>query len=60
MKNLVRILALILLLGTTIIFILKIFMIIPINYIQLIILFIIGAICLFWANWRESKTDTKK
>ncbi|MFC2103997.1 hypothetical protein ACFLS4_01430 [Bacteroidota bacterium] len=52
MRTLVRLIAFILLLGTTIIFILKIRLNVPISYTHLVIIFIIGAISLFWANLR--------
>ncbi len=53
MKNFVRILAFLLLIGTTIIFILKIKVNIPISHTHLLALFIIGAISLIWANKRN-------
>jgi len=55
MNNFVRILAFILLIGSTIVFILKIKFNIPITHKQLIIFFIVGVISLFWANLRDSK-----
>jgi len=60
MEKLVRILAMILLLGTTIFFVLKIFTEVPISHRNLFILFLIGVISLFWANLRGNKTDRKK
>jgi phosphate/sulfate permease len=53
MKNFVRILAFLLLIGSTIIFILKIKINIPISHTHLLALFIIGAISLLWANKKD-------
>ena len=60
MEKVVRIIAFILLLSTTTVFVLKIFIIVPIEKEQLLGLFLIGAISLLWANWRGSKKDNKK
>lgn len=60
MEKLVRILAMILLLGTTAIFVLKIFIEIPVSHKHLFILFLIGAISFFWANLRGNKADENK
>jgi len=57
MVKLVRILAFILLLGTTIVFVLKLKMTIPIEYKHLFMFFIIGAVSLLWANFREKTLD---
>lgn len=57
MITFVRILALILLLGTTGIFVLKIMFTIPIANTHLFILFIVGAISLLWANARGNKSE---
>ena len=53
MKNFVRFTAFFLLIVTTIIFILKIRMNIPISHLQLFILFGVGALSLTWANLRK-------
>ena len=60
MKIFVRIIAIVLLLGTTIIFVLKVRLHIPIAYKHLIGLFVLGAASLFWANFRESNSSRKK
>ena len=60
MKIFIRSLAFILLLGTTIIFVLKVRMNIPVSYTQLLIGFIVGAVSLLWTNFRESKENKKK
>jgi phosphate/sulfate permease len=57
MRNFVRILAFVLLIGTTVIFVLKIKLNIPISHIHLIIFFIIGVISLFWANLRNKTSE---
>lgn len=57
MKNFVRILSYILLIVTTIIFVLKVKIVIPISYTQLIIVFTVGVISLFWATLREDKSN---
>jgi len=57
MEKFVRILAFILLLGTTAIFIMKIFTSLPIAHSHLFILFMVGVISLFWANWRENRKE---
>lgn len=59
MKNFVRILSYILLLGTTITFVLKVKFVIPISYKQLIAVFVVGVISFFWAMLRETKSNQK-
>jgi phosphate/sulfate permease len=60
MKILIRTIAFILLIGTTIIFILKIRLNIPVSYNHLFIGFIVGAISLLWTNIREGAEYRKK
>ena len=59
MKIFVRILAFLLLIGTTIIFILKVWVSIPISYKQLLALFIVGVVSMFWANLRGNESNQK-
>ncbi len=59
MKIFIRSLSFILLLGTTIVFVLKARMNIPVSYTHLLIGFIVGAICLLWINFRESKENKR-
>ncbi len=60
MKILIRTVAFILLLGTTIIFVLKTRMNIPVSYTHLLIGFVVGAVSLLCTNLRESKENKKK
>jgi len=60
MKNFVRILAFMLLLGSTFLFVLKIFMNIPISHGHLFILFIIGVVSFLWANYKIGENQSKK
>lgn len=60
MEKFVRLIAFILLLSTTTIFVLKIIVNIPISHKQLFIIFIVGMISFFWANWREGRKEKKK
>lgn len=55
MEKFIRILALILLLSTTAIFVFKIFVNIPVSHKHLFILFAVGVLSFFWANLRDSK-----
>lgn len=57
MKNFVRILSYILLIGTTIIFVLKTKVLIPVSYRQLMLVFVVGVVSLFWATLRENKSN---
>jgi heme A synthase len=57
MKNLVRIFAFLLLIGSTTIFVLKLMFNIPIAQKHLIIFFVLGAIILLWANSRDKGSD---
>ena len=57
MIKLVRYLGITLLLGVTVIFLLKIKMIIPISYRNLIMLFLLGFISMIWANFRDKSVD---
>jgi hypothetical protein len=50
MKNFVRILAFLLLIGSTTLFVLKVFIPIPVSHLQLVIVFAVGVISFFWAN----------
>ncbi len=59
MRNFVRIISFILLLGTTLVFVLKIVYPVPVSHKHLIILFLIGAISLLWTNYRD-KSDNKE
>lgn len=59
MKIFIRVLAFILLLGTTIVFVLKVRMNIPISYTHLFVGFVVGALCLLWINFRESKENKR-
>jgi len=59
MKNLVRIIGLVLLLVSTALFVLKMRFVIPIENIHLIILFVIGAVCFFWANLRDKPKEER-
>jgi len=60
MKILIRTVAFILLIGTTIGFILKIRLSIPVSHIHLLTGFIVGAVSLLWINIRESVELRKK
>jgi Kef-type K+ transport system membrane component KefB len=59
MKIFIRTLAFILLLGTTIVFVLKVRMNIPVTYTHLLIGFVVGAVTLLWTNFRESKENKR-
>jgi hypothetical protein len=59
MKNFVRIIGLILLLVSTTLFVLKIKYVIPVENLHLVILFIVGAACYFWANLRNKPKDER-
>ncbi len=59
MEKFVRLIAFILLLSTTTIFVLKIIVNIPISHKQLFIIFIVGMISFFWANWREGRKEKR-
>ncbi len=60
MKNLVRILAFLLLIGSTAFFVLKVFMEIPVTHRQLLIVFAIGVVSFFWSNYNVDKDHSKK
>ncbi len=60
MEKFVRLIAIILLLSTTTLFVIKIIVNIPISHRQLLIIFIVGIISFFWANWREGRKEKKK
>lgn len=60
MKNFVRIIAFLLLIGSTTLFVLKVFMDIPVSHGQLLILFAIGVISFFWANYKVGDDQPKK
>ncbi|MCB2194643.1 MAG: hypothetical protein KQH79_02225 [Bacteroidetes bacterium] len=60
MKNFVRILAFLLMIGSTVLFVLKVFMQIPITHLQLLIVFAVGVISFFWANYNLDKDQSKK
>jgi phosphate/sulfate permease len=60
MKIFIRTVAFILLIGTTIGFILKIRLSIPISHTHLLVGFIVGAISLLWTNIREGAEYRKK
>lgn len=57
MNKLVRIIAFILLIGSTAIFVLKLKLSIPIGQKHLIAFFIIGAVSLLWANFRDKSIE---
>ena len=57
MNKLVRIIAFILLIGSTVIFVLKLKFSIPIGQKHLITFFIIGAVNLVWANYRNKSIE---
>ncbi len=59
MKTFIRILSYILLISITIIFVLKVKFVIPISYGQLIIVFIVGVISLFWAILQGDKPNKR-
>jgi len=59
MKNFVRIIGLILLLCSTLVFVLKLKFVIPVENIHLLILFVVGAICLLWSNYRNKPKDER-
>jgi len=59
MNTFVRILSYILLIVTTIIFVLKVKIVIPVSYKQLIIVFAVGVISLLWATLREDKNNKR-
>lgn len=60
MTNFVRIVSYILMIGTTLVFVLKVKFIIPISYKQLIAVFILGVVSMFWANFRNNKVVKNK
>jgi hypothetical protein len=60
MKNFVRILAFLLLIGSTALFVLKVFIQIPVTHLQLLIVFAVGVISFFWANHNLDKDSSKK
>lgn len=60
MKNLVRILGIILLLSSTALFIAKLFVIIAISHFHLAMIFLVGAVCNIWANWGNSEKEERK
>lgn len=60
MKDFVRILAFLLMIGSTVLFVLKVFMQIPISHLQLLIVFGVGVISFFWANYNLDKDQSKK
>ena len=60
MKNFVRILAFLLMIGSTLLFVLKVFMQIPVSHLQLLIVFAVGVISFFWANYNLDKDQSKK
>lgn len=60
MKNFVRILAFLLLIGSTALFVLKVFIQIPVTHLQLLIVFVVGVISFFWANHNLDKDQSKK
>ncbi len=60
MINLVRYLGMALLLGVTVIFVLKMKIIVPISYRNLILLFLLGGISMLWANFRDKSDDKNK
>lgn len=57
MTNFVRILAFVLLVGATAVFVLKLKFNIPIGHKHLIAFFVIGAISLLWANLRDKASE---
>jgi hypothetical protein len=57
MTNFVRILAFVLLLGSTVVFVLKLKFNIPVGHNHLIAFFVIGAISLLWSNHRDKSSD---
>ncbi|NOQ26066.1 MAG: hypothetical protein GQ564_11940 [Bacteroidales bacterium] len=57
MKNFVRILAFVLLIGTTVVFVLKLKFNIPIEHKHLFAFFVIGAISLLWSNLRDKSSE---
>jgi|GEM_PF-4940425 len=59
MKNFVRIIGFILVLSSTIMFVLKLMIFIPIENRHLLVLFIIGAICIIWANFRNKPKEER-
>lgn len=60
MKNFVRIAGIILLLSSTVFFILKLWMVVPISHFQLGIIFLIGAVCNIWSNWGNKEKEERK
>lgn len=60
MINFVRYAGMILLLTVTAVFILKIKLVIPISYLSLMLIFLLGGICVVWANFRDKSEDKKK
>lgn len=60
MKTFIRILSFILLIGTTVIFVLKVRINIPVSYTHLFVGFVVGVISLLWTNIKEIREHKRQ